>query len=80
MKYLTYVDIEPLCRPGGSELVAVNKKLSTLPNWLYNLWIEYMCPQEMGLHNIYTKIDLDAQLYNQCNQMGEHQQKLNTYP
>ena len=32
-----------------------------------------MCSQEMELHNIYTKIDLDAQLYNQCKHMSEYQ-------
>ena len=32
-----------------------------------------MCSLEMELHYIYTKIDLDAQLYNQCKRMGEYQ-------
>ena len=50
----------------------VSKKLSTLPNWLCNLWIEHRCSLEFELHDIYTKIDLDVQLYNQCKHIGEY--------
>ena len=49
------------------------KKPSNLPNWLRNLWIEQSL--EMELHDIYTKIDLDAQLYNQC----KHKVNTNKY-
>ena len=45
----------------------------TLPNWLCNLWKEHMCSLEFELQDIYTKIDLDAKLYNQCKHIGEYQ-------
>ena len=47
----------------------MHENLSTIPNWLCNLWIEHMYSLEFELHDIhvYTKIDLDALLYNQCN-------------
>ena len=31
-----------------------------------------MCRLEFELHDIYTKIDIDALLYNQCKHIGEY--------
>ena len=33
---------------------------------------EHMCSLEYELHDIYTKIGLDALLYNQCKHIGEY--------
>ena len=52
--------------------VEVNKKLSTLPDWLCNLWIEHMCSLRFELHDIYTKIDIDSLFYTQCKHIGEY--------
>ena len=40
--------------------------ISCWRSW-YDPMTSHMCSLEMELHEIYTKIDLDAQLYNLCN-------------
>ena len=50
----------------------MHEKLSTVLNWVCNLWIEHMYNLEFELQDIYTKIDLDALLYNQCKPIGEY--------
>ena len=80
-----FVDVKKADQENSKNNGKVRQRKRCLPWWkwirsflpylieLCTLWIEHMCSLEFELHDVYTKIDLDAQLYNQCTHIGEYQ-------